>query len=295
MTSKTHISFPAHNPKFTLRGWLFTPDILQTKYPAIIMLPGFSALKEHGLEAFAKVFAHAGFIVLAYDHRNFGESDKEVALEIDPHIQIKDTHAAIAYLKTHDNVDTNRIGLWGMSLAGGHVLLAAMENPSVKAIVAQVPFVRGHHDYLRKQKPEKWQALEKLYAIDKKAREEGKAPQMTQVVTDNLTQAAVLKQTEAYHFFTSVPSWVNAVTLHSVENCGDYNPIDSIDKLTTPILFIVAKQDTINLTSFALEAYEKIKAPKELLLVEGEHFAPCDSAFRESSEAALSWFLQYLS
>jgi hypothetical protein len=186
------------------------------------------------------------------------------------------------------------MGLWGMSLAGGHVLYAAIENPSIKAIVAQVPFVRGHHDYLRRQKPEKWQALEKLYVMDKKARAEGNAPQMTQVVTNDPSQAAVLKQPEAYNFFTSVPSWINQVTLHSVENCGDYNPIDIIDQLITPTLFIVAKQDTINLTSFALEAYEKITAPKELLLVEGEHFAPCDSAFAESSKAALDWFLQHL-
>jgi len=42
------------------------------------------------LDSFAEVFAKAGFIVLVYDNRNFGESEGEPRQEIDPWQQVKD-------------------------------------------------------------------------------------------------------------------------------------------------------------------------------------------------------------
>ncbi len=291
---RTKVAFPANNPQWTLRGWLYTPTTTALSHPAIIMLPGFSALKEHGLDAFATLFAEAGFMVLIYDHRNFGESDAEIALEVDPWIQIQDIHAAICYLKQQPNVMAESIGLWGTSFAGGHVLMAAIADPDMKAIVAQVPFVRGHHASLQTQKPEKWQALKLLYENDANARASGQNPKMTPVVTRDPSQPAVMKQADAYAFFTQLDSWPNQVTLHSIENSGNYYPIDTLAALTVPTLFVVASQDTVNPTALALEAYEEIKAPKSLCMIPGEHFAPHDAAFEAASQAALSWFCRYL-
>ncbi|ADX84537.1 hydrolase [Sulfolobus islandicus REY15A] len=48
------------------------------------MAHGFSAVKEMYLDSFAEVFAKAGFVVLVYDNRNFGESEGEPRQEIDP-------------------------------------------------------------------------------------------------------------------------------------------------------------------------------------------------------------------
>jgi len=291
MVTKTTVAFPASLPNLTLRGWLYEPNQGRQAYPAIIMLPGFSALKEHGLDAFARVFANAGFVVLVYDHRNFGESDALVPLEVDPWAQIHDIHAAIAYLRHQPHVLADNISLWGSSFAGGHVLVAATEDPTIRAVVAQVPFVRGHHASLQAQKPEKWQALQQLYASDQAARARGEAPKMTPVVTDDPSKSAIMKQTEAYAFFTSVPEWPNQVTLHSIENSGNYNPIEILPQLTVPTLFIVAEQDTVNPPSLAFEAYALIHAPKQCLMIPGDHFSPHTTAFLRCSKAALAWFL----
>lgn len=291
---KSSLAFPGCDPEIILRGWLYTPEQHLAPYPAIIMLPGFSALKEHGLDPFARLFASAGFLVLVYDHRNFGESDVDVALEVDPALQINDLHAAVRYLQTRTDVLADKIGLWGTSFAGGHVLVAAVENPEITAVVAQVPFVQGHHLSLQQQKPEKWQALQQLYLADRAARAKDEAPKMTAVVTADPSQSAIMKQPDAYTFFTSIPSWPNQVTLHSIENSGNYYPIDSLSSLTVPTLFIVAEQDTINPTALALAAYEKITAAKDLCMIPGEHFAPHNEAFPQSSQAALAWFKRYL-
>ena len=42
-------------------------------------------------------------------------------------------------------VDVTRIGLWGTSFAGGHVLVtAAKEGSNISAVVSQVHIIRRH-------------------------------------------------------------------------------------------------------------------------------------------------------
>jgi dienelactone hydrolase len=80
-------------------------------------------VKEHGLERFARAFAEAGFVALVHDHRNFGASDGAVRHDIDPWRQIADWRRAISFLESQPEVDATRIGVWGTSYAGGHVLV----------------------------------------------------------------------------------------------------------------------------------------------------------------------------
>ena len=38
-------------------------------------------------------------------------------------------------------MDSERIGLWGMSFSGGHVIHMAHKDPTIRAVVAQVPAI----------------------------------------------------------------------------------------------------------------------------------------------------------
>ena len=108
-----------------LRGWLFIPENTAARHPAISMAHGYAAVKEHGLERFARAFAEAGFVVLVHDHRNFGSSDGAIRHDIDPWRQIVDWRRAISFFESLPEVDPERIGVWGTSYAGGHVLVLA--------------------------------------------------------------------------------------------------------------------------------------------------------------------------
>src|SRR5487761_1710150 len=132
----------------TLRGWLYTPARAGAKVPAVVMAHGFSAVKEMYLDRFAECFAAAGLAALVFDNRNFGASDGEPRQEIDPWAQVRDYRHAITYASTLPEVDAARIGIWGSSYSGGHVLVAAAIDRRVKAVVSQVPLVSGH-DNLR--------------------------------------------------------------------------------------------------------------------------------------------------
>ena len=95
---RTDVEFDAEGT--TLRGWLYVPDGATGPVPTIVMAHGFSAVKEMYLDRFAEVFAAAGLGALVYDNRNFGASDGEPRLEIDPWEQVRDYRHAITY--AHD-------------------------------------------------------------------------------------------------------------------------------------------------------------------------------------------------
>ena len=133
----------------TLRGWLYLPDRAAGPVPTIVMAHGFSAVKEMYLDAFAEVFVQAGFGALVFDNRNFGASAGEPRQEIDPWQQVRDYRHAITYACTLPTVDTTRIGIWGSSYSGGHVLVVGAMDRRVRCVVAQVPLISGHRNARR--------------------------------------------------------------------------------------------------------------------------------------------------
>ena len=86
---------------------------------------GSAALKEQYLDRYAEVFAAAGLASIVYDHRNFGASDGDVRQEIDPILQMRDYRHAVTFAMTLPGVNPEKIGAWGTSLSGGHVLMLA--------------------------------------------------------------------------------------------------------------------------------------------------------------------------
>jgi cephalosporin-C deacetylase-like acetyl esterase len=122
-----------------LRGWLYSPDSGAGPHPAIVMAHGYSAVKEMYLDKFAEVFADAGLAALVFDNRSFGASDGQPRQEIDPWQQVRDYRHAITFARTLKDVDRDRIGVWGSSYSGGHVLVVGAIDRRVKCVVSQVP------------------------------------------------------------------------------------------------------------------------------------------------------------
>jgi dipeptidyl aminopeptidase/acylaminoacyl peptidase len=133
----------------TLRGWLYLPDRVAGPVPTIVMAHGFSAVKEMYLDRFAEVFAAGGLGALVFDNRNFGASDGEPRQHIDPWQQIRDYRDAITFAEMLPEVDRNRIGVWGSSYSGGHVLVIGAIDRRVRCVVSQVPLISGHRNARR--------------------------------------------------------------------------------------------------------------------------------------------------
>ena len=90
------------------------------------MSHGFSAIKEMDLDAFAEYFtSKLSIACLVYDNRGFGASDTkegEPRQEIIPSVQQSDISDAITYAQSRKEINAEKIGIWGSSYSGGHVL-----------------------------------------------------------------------------------------------------------------------------------------------------------------------------
>lgn len=125
------------------KAFLGTPQRAAGERRATIVLGhGFGVLKE-SLVAEVAHFAAAGFVTLAIDYRTFGESGGEPRGTLFPLNQVEDLRNAISWLQERDDVDPERIGVWGASFGGGVALMTAALDRRVRAVVAMAPIVNG--------------------------------------------------------------------------------------------------------------------------------------------------------
>lgn len=131
------------------------------KLPAIVMCNGWGGTKAFLMQSgIAPRFAAAGYVVINYDYRTWGDSDSRLVVRgempkpdkdgyvtvkaqairevVDPFDQQEDIDAAVSYVYGEPMVDKNRIGIWGTSFGGGHVIYRAAHDRRIACVVAQV-------------------------------------------------------------------------------------------------------------------------------------------------------------
>lgn len=108
----------------------------------MILIHGSAGLKEFALDKVAEAFVtNLPLACLVYDYRSFGSSDTapgQPQFEIIPSLQISDLQDAITYVQGLGNIDADRIGVWGSSWSGGHVLQVTAVDRRGKVVVSQV-------------------------------------------------------------------------------------------------------------------------------------------------------------
>jgi fermentation-respiration switch protein FrsA (DUF1100 family) len=262
------------------------------------MAHGYAGVRDHGLEPFARAFAEGGFVVLLHDHRTFGASDGLPRQDVDPWRQIADWRRAISYLESRPEVDAGRIGLWGTSYAGGHAIVLGATDRRLRAVVSQVPTISGFEQGLRRIAPDAVAGLEESFAEDERAQLRGEAPRTQAIVSADPAVPASYRSQEAIDFYLQPKPdgvWENKVTVRSTRAARMYEPGTWITRVSpTPLLVVVALNDTVTVTDLALAAYERALEPKRLQLIPGGHFDPYITQFDQSSTAALAWFREHL-
>jgi dienelactone hydrolase len=93
--------------------------------PGIVMIGPVSSVKEQTLPHYAERFADAGYAVLAFDPRGFGESEGEPRFHYDPWLIVSDYVNAAAYLMARKDVDAERVAAVVVCMGGGYALATA--------------------------------------------------------------------------------------------------------------------------------------------------------------------------
>lgn len=297
MFTKHTVTFPAEGG-IEISAWLYLPNQRDGKLPGITLAHGYAGTKYHGIEPTAEAFAKSGFAVLLHDHRGFGDSGGEPRHDVNPWQQISDWRRAISYLQDRPEIDENRIGLWGTSYAGGHAIVLGATDRRLKAVVAQVPTIDGHAAGLRRVSPERTADLEALFAADERAQLRGEPPAYQTIVSLDTNENASYRSADSVNFFLQpVPEgiWANKVTVRSTRWARMYHPGLWVDRVSpTPLMMIVAENDTTAATDLALKAFEKALEPKSLVMIKGGHYDPYVAQFEAAMQPAINWFWKHL-
>ena len=227
-------------------AWLYRPAS-DGDAPLLVMAHGLGAVRTMRLDAYAERFCAAGYACLVFDYRNFGDSEGAPRQLLDVRMQLQDWMVAVAYARTLPGVDANRIGLWGTSFSGGHVIATAARLPGIAAVVAQCPFTDSVAS-LGAVDPLISARLTALAARDLITARFGGAPVMVPTA-GRPGEVALMTSPDAYPGFLGlVPDGVelrNEVAARIGLKLLPYRPGRLAAKVACPILFCVCETDSV--------------------------------------------------
>lgn len=260
-----------------LKGNLYLPEMGEhDSVPAILMCHGFAGVKELLLPGFAEKFQNAGYAVLCFDYRGFGESEGERG-RLQPALQQTDIRNALSFMGTVKEIDKARIGLWGTSFGGSNVVAVAAQDSRVKCVVAQLAFSNGERVILGdKTNEEKAKILSTIErSLEKRAIQNR---EMMMPVNKFLTDEQSLAFFEKYKDdFQALHEKVPFLTMKEVI---EYKSEELVKKVNVPIQIVAAEKDLVNPVFESEKLFESANEPKELHVVknathyevyEGEH------------------------
>ena len=124
----------------TLAADMYKPKGATGKLPAIAVCGPFGAVKEQAAGFYAQEMAERGFLTIAFDPSFTGESGGTPRYMTSPDINTEDFSAAVDYLVTNPEVDSDKVGIIGICGWGGIAINAAASDPRIKATLASTMY-----------------------------------------------------------------------------------------------------------------------------------------------------------
>ena len=225
------------------RGTLFTPTQQTAAVPCIVLANGVSMTTRDGVERFAAHFASQGFAALTFDYRNFGASDGQPRHLVDAPLQVADVHAAFRYARSLDEVDSDRLALWGFSLGGGVSLAVASEIPDLAAMVLLCPMVDGLAFVFAGD------VVNNLRMTGRLVRRAIARTHASCEVVATGSGPSLFTQPEAGAGFERVrgadSDWTNEILLWPTRAAPTFRPIQRAGFISCPVLVSLGTQDTV--------------------------------------------------
>lgn len=128
-----YISYPSGD--LTITGYMYVPQG-RGPFPVVILNHGYYDPELYftgtGTQREADYLARHGYLAVAPDYRNYGESSAGESLLLVGYME--DVLNLVSSVKTIIQADSSRIGLWGHSMGGGIAIKAAVVGNRVKAL-----------------------------------------------------------------------------------------------------------------------------------------------------------------
>ncbi|WP_203337129.1 alpha/beta hydrolase [Nocardioides limicola] len=215
--------------------------------PCVVMAHGLAGTKDSGLASFARGLAAAGIDVLAFDYRGFGGSGGNPRQTVSVAGQVADYRAALAAAGRLPGVDPDRLVLWGVSLAGGHVLEVAADRDDIAAVVSLTPLVDGlaaGRHAMASHRPSSMLRATAAGGASRVSRLVRRQGLMMPVVGRPGEPAALTLPGNLEDYLAIAgPTWRNEIDAAVALELGSYRPGRRADRVRAPLLVQIADFD----------------------------------------------------
>ena len=292
--SVTPITF--YSDGFKLVGDLYAPDDLRPGEPraGIVLCHGYTGVKDLYLPDNARVLVEAGYVVLAFDYKGWGESEGP-RTRLAPYSRVADVQAALTFLGARAEVDETRLGVYGTSYGGATVVWTGAVDRRVQCIVSVVGVGHGERWMRSVRRPDEWFDLLDRSAADRVKRVmEGKSELVdrSEILLPDRQSAELAAAARR-----NVPSALNTLPLEYVDETLGFHPEWVVDRIAPrPILFITTDNDRLVPPEESRTLYDKAGGPKKLVVLEGygHYEVYAEPAFSEVMRETLAWFREHL-
>jgi pimeloyl-ACP methyl ester carboxylesterase len=279
----------------TLAGTLLIPPGRQ-RHPAIVLTHGSGPGPQIGNRMFADRFVRDGLAVLLFDKRGSGESGGSwVTASLDD--LADDAVAAANFLRSRDEVDPQRVGVWGVSQAGWVIPRALARSPG--AFQFAVVITGGGVKPIEVERYDYAEAIDRMNVTAEQRRQ---ALGLVESYFEYLRTGAGRKELEASLAAARSQPWFPAVDVSRVipdesfrakwEWVPTYDPAQDIQQIRIPVLVVFGGRDRPPLSAVAQERWRMAlskagnKDATELVFIDAEHGATVDGTHERYLAAA---------
>ena len=281
---------------FKLVGDIYVPDGLPSgeQRAAVLLCHGYTGVKDLYLPDNAKTLNDAGYVVMTFDYKGWGESEGTRS-RLAPYSRVADVQAAMTYLGMQPEADADRIGLYGTSYGGATVSWTGAVDQRAKCIVSVVGIGNGARWMSRVRRVDEWFDLQELSKEDREKRAstgESEYVDRSEILLPDRQSAELAAAARRNN-----PAAVGTIPLEYVDDTIGFNPEWIVDKISPrPILFITSDNDRLVLPEESEQLYAHAGDPKKLVVLKGygHYEVYSEPAFSEVMAATLEWYGVYL-
>lgn len=248
--------------------------------PLVIMAGGWCYTKEIVMPHYARFFHEIGCATLRFDYRNFGESSGAPRQHISSWSQVEDYRNALSFAHSLDGIDRGKIGIWGISYSGGHVLIVSALDHRAAFAISTIPVIDGYQTMRRNHGEARFAKLMQLIAADREHRFNTGEDSALMLMSPHESDAEMSTWPFPHVRAGFMPIQANEAPLHRHENTVQstedllaYRAIPYAAEIyETPVLMTLAHGDNITSADLEVQAFNAIPNPdKELVSVRGVH------------------------
>ena len=241
--------------------------------PGLVFTGPFTGVRDQVIGLYAERLAGAGFVTLAFDHRNFGDSGGQPRRHEDPQGKLADLRAAVSFLRARPEADPERIGAVGICLGGGYALKFAAFDPRVKAFAGIAGAYNSPYAMRTGIGAEGYRQILTSLTSTAEEHDRGGPVQYLPAVAAEGEAAMAGAEPFAYYGTSRGASvgWQNSVTRASVRELLTMENMTGADFLSpTPGLIVHGVEDAYCSPAGAREAFQRMAGPKQAVWLDAK-------------------------